>query len=203
MIYKLKEYISDDILTIPITLTIPDQTEPVIFTIRAQISSPDLEIDPNPFELGTVHVNQCAVLPFTIKNHSTLPQELGFVYLPKEVEIRPNMGFDKILPFETKNYELLFKPINLSYNSLNIRCRSRFNIEYNIPLKANVEKSPVLINYSDIHLPAISYNDKIDFILTLTNISNETVTYEFQIPFPTLSFVFSLLYLDQYFTFYQ
>lgn len=69
------------------------QTKPVGFTVHAIVTTSDLELRPSMVDFGHCTVYEAIRTSISLCNHSLLPQEFGFVGLPKV-----GAGFDQCPP---------------------------------------------------------------------------------------------------------
>lgn len=187
LLYKFPYYVQDDILEYPIQLDIPDQTEPVIFKIKAQITNSDIEINPNPLSFGRVYTNQSSVIKIIMKNHSALSQRFGFIHLPQEVMIRPNYGFGTILPFESLEREVVFSPQSDILYEYKLECCTDFNRRFYIPMTAQGVISPFSLSHTIIHFPPTAKGDVSETTITIKNKSKKEMDFEFNVPLPEIS----------------
>lgn len=98
------------VLEAPMTIRVTDQIKPVEFTVHAVVTTSDLELIPSEVDFGYCTIYEAVRAPVSLCNHSLLPQEFGFVGLPKFVDIQPNDGFGTILPLETLELDVIFQP---------------------------------------------------------------------------------------------
>lgn len=59
------------------------QSKPVGFTVHAIVTTSDLELSPSELDFGYCTIYEAIRTPIILHNHSLLPQEFGFVGLPK------------------------------------------------------------------------------------------------------------------------
>lgn len=59
------------------------QIKPVEFTVHAVVTTSDLELVPSELDFGYCTIHEAVRAPVRLCNHSLLPQEFGFVGLPK------------------------------------------------------------------------------------------------------------------------
>lgn len=57
--------------------------KPVGFTMQAIVTTSDLELSPSELDFGYCTIYEAIKAEITLYNHSLLPQEFGFVGLPK------------------------------------------------------------------------------------------------------------------------
>lgn len=59
------------------------QNKPVEFTVHAIVTTSDLELSPSEVDFGYCTIYEAIRTEIRLHNHSLLPQEFGFVKLPK------------------------------------------------------------------------------------------------------------------------
>ncbi|XP_032129327.1 cilia- and flagella-associated protein 74-like [Sapajus apella] len=109
------------------TIWVADQSKPVEFTVHAIVTTSDLELDPAEVDFGYCTIYEAIRTEIRLHNHSLLPQEFGFVRLPKFVDIQPNDGFGAILPLETLQFDVIFQPTKAKEYSFELICKSEIN----------------------------------------------------------------------------
>nr|XP_037852290.1 uncharacterized protein LOC119623706 [Chlorocebus sabaeus] len=65
------------------TIWVADQNKPVEFTVHAIVTTSDLELSPSEVDFGYCTIYEAIRTEISLHNHSLLPQEFGFVKLPK------------------------------------------------------------------------------------------------------------------------
>lgn len=65
------------------TIRVADQIKPVRFTVQAIVTTSDLEINPSEINFGYCTIYEAIRTEIRLSNLSLLPQEFGFVGLPK------------------------------------------------------------------------------------------------------------------------
>ncbi|XP_006871838.1 PREDICTED: uncharacterized protein KIAA1751 homolog [Chrysochloris asiatica] len=73
------------VLEAPMTIWVADQIRPVEFIVHAIVTTSDLEINPSEVDFGYCTIYEAIKTEVTLHNHSLLPQEFGFVRLPKDL----------------------------------------------------------------------------------------------------------------------
>ncbi|KAK2501829.1 hypothetical protein MC885_007811, partial [Smutsia gigantea] len=115
------------ILEAPMTIWVADQIRPVGFTVHAIVTTSDLELSPPEVDFGCCTICEAIRTQVSLCNHSLLPQEFGFVGLPKFVDIQPNDGFGTILPLETLPLDVIFQPTKAKEYDFELLCKSEIS----------------------------------------------------------------------------
>ncbi|XP_026306359.1 cilia- and flagella-associated protein 74-like, partial [Piliocolobus tephrosceles] len=115
------------VLEAPMTIWVADQNKPVEFTVHAIVTTSDLELSPSEVDFGYCTIYEAIRTEISLHNHSLLPQEFGFVKLPKFVDVQPNDGFGTILPLETLQFDVIFQPTKAEEYSFKLTCKSEIN----------------------------------------------------------------------------
>ena len=90
------------VIEVPMVVTVPDQSLPVRYMFRTQLTSGAVKIEPPALDFGpAVSCNEAVSLRVKLTNTSALPQQLGFVRLRAEVTVAPLDGFFDLLPGES------------------------------------------------------------------------------------------------------
>ena len=89
---------------------VPDQALPVYYTLRAQLTTGTVGFSSTSIDFGDTYITHATSRTVTLTNESLLPQRFGFVNIPPEIEVQPFNGFGELLPKESRDIELIFKP---------------------------------------------------------------------------------------------
>jgi hypothetical protein len=98
--HKLRSGFVHVLLLLLLQVTAPDQALPVPFTLRAHVTSTDLQFTPPALHFGPCVMAEDTGVVLRVTNPSALPQTFGFTNLPPAIRIMPNDGFGYILPGE-------------------------------------------------------------------------------------------------------
>ncbi|VTJ66983.1 Hypothetical predicted protein [Marmota monax] len=79
------------VLEAPMTIWVADQIKPVGFTVQAIVTTSDLELSPSELDFGHCTIYEAIRAEIVLYNHSLLPQEFGFVGLPKPCALTPTL----------------------------------------------------------------------------------------------------------------
>ncbi|EFJ53186.1 hypothetical protein VOLCADRAFT_86216 [Volvox carteri f. nagariensis] len=159
----------DQILEIPMRLSVPDQTLPVPFSIRAQLTHTDLVFDPPSLDFGSCVMAERTALRLAITNPGRLPQTFGFVGLPSGLRVCPNGGFGHVLPGETLERLVSYQPPIVGPQSFTITARTLAGRTFRLPCVA-VGVSPRLsLSHNVVAMPATAVGDTSTVSVVLAN----------------------------------
>ncbi|KAM7099033.1 cilia- and flagella-associated protein 74 isoform 2-T2 [Molossus nigricans] len=147
------------VLEAPMTIRVADQTRPVEFTVHAIVTTSDLELNPSEVDFGYCTIYEAIRTPVSLSNLSLLPQEFGFVGLPKFVDIQPNDGFGTILPLETLELDLIFQPTKAKEYTFELVCKSEINRCFKMTCRAVGVHPPLELSHYQIKFAATSLYD--------------------------------------------
>ncbi|XP_069935504.1 cilia- and flagella-associated protein 74 isoform X8 [Oryctolagus cuniculus] len=133
---------------------VPAPVKPVGFTVHAVVTTSDLEMTPSQLDFGHCTVYEAVRAEIDLFNHSLLPQEFGFVRLPKFVDIQPNDGFGTILPLETVQLEVTFQPTRAKEYSFELVCKSEINRCFKLSCRAVGVHPPLELSHYHIKFAA-------------------------------------------------
>ncbi|XP_054439712.1 cilia- and flagella-associated protein 74 [Pteronotus mesoamericanus] len=157
------------VLEAPMVIRVADQIRPVEFTVHAIVTTSDLELSPSEVDFGYCTVYEAVRAPISLYNHSLLPQEFGFVGLPKCVDIQPNDGFGTILPLETLEFDLIFQPTRAKAYSFELVCKSEINRRFKLTCRAVGVQPPLQLSHHQVKFAATSLYDTSVATLYVTN----------------------------------
>ncbi|XP_030619822.1 cilia- and flagella-associated protein 74 [Delphinapterus leucas] len=147
------------VLEAPMTIRVADQIKPVGFTVHAIVTTSDLELSPSGVDFGYCTIYEAIRTQVSLCNHSLLPQEFGFVGLPKFVDIQPNDGFGTILPLETLQLDVIFQPTKAKEYNFELVCKSEINRYFKLTCRA-VGVHPLLeLSHYQVKFAATSLYD--------------------------------------------
>ncbi|XP_036083589.1 cilia- and flagella-associated protein 74 isoform X4 [Rousettus aegyptiacus] len=149
------------VLEAPMTIRVTDQIKPVEFTVHAVVTTSDLELVPSELDFGYCTIHEAVRAPVRLCNHSLLPQEFGFVGLPKFVDIQPNDGFGTILPLETLELDVIFQPLKAKAKEYRFEliCKSVINRCFKLTCRAVGVHPPLELSHYQIKFAATALYD--------------------------------------------
>ncbi|KAM6241195.1 cilia- and flagella-associated protein 74 isoform 2-T2 [Porphyrio hochstetteri] len=146
------------ILEVPVTILMVDKAGKVHVTVRAIVTTSDLEISPARIDFGYCTIYEAVQATITLTNKSILPQEFGFVGLPEFVEIQPNDGLGIILPLESLTLDIIFKASKAKEYSFELTCKSEINRQFKLSCKAVGVHPPLELSHSLVQFAATALN---------------------------------------------
>uniref|UniRef100_G1QH08 Cilia- and flagella-associated protein 74 n=1 Tax=Nomascus leucogenys TaxID=61853 RepID=G1QH08_NOMLE len=147
------------VLEAPMTIWVADQNKPVEFTVHAIVTTSDLELSPSEVDFGYCTIYEAIRTEISLHNHSLLPQEFGFVRLPKFVDVQPNDGFGTILPLETLQFCVIFQPTKAEEHSFELTCKSEINRCFKLSCRAVSVHPPLELSHYQIKFAATALYD--------------------------------------------
>ncbi|XP_042637533.1 cilia- and flagella-associated protein 74 [Orycteropus afer afer] len=147
------------VLEAPMTIWVADQIKPVGFIVHAIVTTSDLEISPPEVDFGYCTIYEAIKTKVTVHNHSLLPQEFGFVGLPKFVDIQPNDGFGTVLPLESLQLYVIFQPTKAKEYSFELICKSEINRQFKLSCRAVGVHPPLELSHYHIKFAATALYD--------------------------------------------
>lgn len=178
-----------DTIEVPIRLHVPGQAAPVVFTLRAQLTTSDLHIlagdGQTPLtglDFGVTPVSARRQLPIVLRNPSALPQRFGFVPQTAELEVQPGDGLGTILPGEQLHLTVSWLPSSDTRFSQALACRTTLNRTHTLKCVGRGMKPPLTLSATSVGLPATAEGDASEAELTLTNESGKPQDFEFAPP---------------------
>nr|XP_020729404.1 cilia- and flagella-associated protein 74 isoform X1 [Odocoileus virginianus texanus] len=147
------------VLEAPMTIRVADQIKPVGFTVHAVVTTSDLELSPTRLDFGYCTIYEAIRTQISLCNHSLLPQEFGFVGLPKFMDIQPNDGFGTILPLETLQLDVIFQPTKAKEYNFELICKSEINRCFKLACRAVGVYPPLELSHYQIKFAATSLYD--------------------------------------------
>ncbi|XP_016159013.1 PREDICTED: cilia- and flagella-associated protein 74 isoform X2 [Ficedula albicollis] len=157
------------VLEVPVTILIVDKAKKVNFTVHAIVTTSDLEISPAQINFGYCTIYEAVQTNVILTNKSILPQEFGFVGLPKFVEVQPNDGFGIILPLESLTLDIIFKATKAKEYSFELTCRTEINRQFKLSCKAVGVHPPLELSHSLVQFAATALSSVSSATLDILN----------------------------------
>ncbi|XP_065062279.1 cilia- and flagella-associated protein 74-like [Rhopilema esculentum] len=146
-------------LEAPILIRVADQTRPVPFTIKATITSSDLQFDTTHIDFGYCTVYEAVSRTIVLRNKSVLSQAYGFVNVPETIDVQPNDGFGTLLPEESLKIDIIFSPRKAKDHKFEITCKSGIGREFKLSCTAVGVLPPLELSESLVKFKATAIND--------------------------------------------
>ncbi|XP_041129939.1 cilia- and flagella-associated protein 74-like isoform X2 [Polyodon spathula] len=172
------------VLEVPMTIHVADQTRPLLFAVHAVVTASDLEFDRKEVDFGHCSIHESVQTSVHLTNKSLLPQEFGFVGIPKYVDVQPNDGFGILLPMETVEIDIIFSAKKAKEYSFELTCKSGINRDFKLSCKAVGVHPPLELSHSLVQFGATAVNDK--STATLYVVNSHTSRNEFTHPVPRI-----------------
>ncbi|MBN3284396.1 CFA74 protein, partial [Polyodon spathula] len=160
------------------------QTRPLLFAVHAVVTASDLEFDRKEVDFGHCSIHESVQTSVHLTNKSLLPQEFGFVGIPKYVDVQPNDGFGILLPMETVEIDIIFSAKKAKEYSFELTCKSGINRDFKLSCKAVGVHPPLELSHSLVQFGATAVNDK--STATLYVVNSHTSRNEFTHPVPRI-----------------
>ncbi|KAK7884358.1 hypothetical protein WMY93_027481 [Mugilogobius chulae] len=122
----------------------------VSLTVSAVLTSSDLSLDTSLLDFGSCSIHQAVRSRVQLTNMSLLPQDFGFCDLPEFVEVQPNDGFGTLLPQETLNVDLIFRPKKAQVYSFQLCCKTGLNRDLWLSCRAVAVRPPLELSHSAV-----------------------------------------------------
>ncbi|MBN3301016.1 CFA74 protein, partial [Amia calva] len=173
------------VLEVPLTIQVADQARPVLFIVHAVVTTSDLEFDRTELDFGHCSIYESVKTSVRLTNHSLLPQEFGFVGIPKSVDVQPNDGFGTVLPRETLQIDFIFSAKKAREYNFELTCKSGINRDFKLSCKAVGVHPPLELSHSLVKFGATAVNDT--SVAALYVVNSHTSRNEFSHPVPRIS----------------
>eukprot|EP00727_Mastigamoeba_balamuthi_P010530 m51a1_g61 hypothetical protein (1236) ;mRNA; r:202598-207711 len=139
----------ENYVEIPARISVLDQTLPLEFTVKAQITQATLLFDPKEIDFGKCPLEESSVSSIRITNTALIPQKFAFLNPPKAISISPGAGLATLLPHETMAMELVFSPQAATEFTAVLNC-STIREKFEIPCKGLGVEVPLRLSHSTI-----------------------------------------------------
>ncbi|XP_028850611.1 cilia- and flagella-associated protein 74 isoform X2 [Denticeps clupeoides] len=148
------------VLEVPLTVQVADQVCPVPFTIHAVITSSNLHFDQIELDFGHCSVYESVRASVRLINTSLLPQDFGFMGVPKYIDIQPNHGFGTLLPQETLQIDIIFSAPRAGEFNFHLNCKSGINRDFALRCRAIGVCPSLELSHSLVQFAATAIGDK-------------------------------------------
>uniref|UniRef100_W5MG58 Cilia and flagella associated protein 74 n=1 Tax=Lepisosteus oculatus TaxID=7918 RepID=W5MG58_LEPOC len=172
------------VLEVPLMIQVADQARPVPFTVHAVVTTSDLEFGRKELDFGHCSIYESVRTSVLLTNHSLLPQDFGFVGIPKFIDVQPNDGFGTLLPLETLEIDIIFSPTKAREYSFELTCKSGINRDFKLSCRAVGVHPPLELSHSLVQFGATAVNDM--STATLYVVNSHTSSNEFTHPVPRI-----------------
>ncbi|XP_051508831.1 cilia- and flagella-associated protein 74 [Myxocyprinus asiaticus] len=124
------------VLEVPLFVQVADQVRPVEVTVHAVVTSSDLQFDRTDVDFGHCSIYESVQTTVRLTNCSLLPQEFGFVGVPKFIDVQPNDGFGTLLPSQSMNIHLIFSVSKAGEYKFTLTCKTGINRDFLLSCRA-------------------------------------------------------------------
>ena len=175
----------------PMLVTVPDQSLPVRWTLKAQLTSAALKFEPDILDFGACSCSESVAIDVKITNTSALPQEVGFVRLKAEVDVQPWDGFFPLKPGQSTVVQVRFAPRSAIDYQFPLTCKSitgkqtRLNPtlavenEYNIPCRGRGVFPSLKVSEGTMKMAAVAEGGRTSESVVLSNNGKDVRHFEF------------------------
>ncbi|XP_008411306.1 cilia- and flagella-associated protein 74 isoform X1 [Poecilia reticulata] len=166
-----QKYFDSDtgVLEVPMTVQVAGQVLPAQYTIHAIVTSSDLQFDQIQVDFGHCSIYHFVRTTVCLTNRSILPQDFGFVAVPEYIEVQPYDGFGTLLPQETLEIDLIFRPKKPIEYNFQLRCKSGIDRDFVLPCRGVGFHPPLVLSHSLIQFRPTAVGDKSTATIYLTN----------------------------------
>ena len=144
-------YRLEDVIALPLKLKVPDQVLPVYYTLKARLTSGDIDFSSMSLKYGDCYVGEGLSMPLTLTNTSLLPQKYGFVQLKDEIDVLPE-AIGILLPKESRQVNVVFKPRLAQFCEIPVVCKTTMNMTYTLTVKGQGVDPPLNFKQTVMHL---------------------------------------------------
>lgn len=121
----LEHACTQDVLVVPLHVSVPGQSLPLRVKLRLQPSTGELVLAPSILDFDAVPLSEAAVTALAISNPGRLPQAFSFgARLPQGVSISPGGGYGCVLPGQTLTLQVACRPAIPGPQSFRLACRT-------------------------------------------------------------------------------
>lgn len=156
MLQQLAKYVTDPeqgVIELPLVVTVPGQTLPVHVTIRAQLTTSDLDVSPTTLDYGRVPLTESAGQTLTLTNRSRLPQTYSFGgRLPLGVRITPNDGYGHLAPGQSVPLLVSFRPPISGVQYFDLAVKTLAGRTWKVEGRAEGCEPPVTLSHNNIQV---------------------------------------------------
>ena len=186
------------VLRVPITVAVPGQPRPVRVTLRAQLSTAELVVEPPagaPLALGRVPLGEAAAATVRITNPGALPQTFCLAApehwasggraerLPRGVTVAPGDGFGVVQPGETLALTVGCRPLLPGPQRFRLVGRTLAERSFVVEGACEGFAPPVALSQSALEFPATAVGDVAQLSLAVANRSpSMRFAFEFGVP---------------------
>ncbi|XDV48351.1 hypothetical protein PO909_017774 [Leuciscus waleckii] len=171
------------VLEVPLTVQVPDQVKPVVFTAHAVVTGSDLLFDRTELDFGHCSVHESTRSSVRLTNCSLLPQEFGFVGIPKFIDVQPNDGFGTLLPSQSMDIHLIFSASKAGEHNFTLTCKTSINRDFVLSCHAIGVQPSLKLSDSLVEFGGTALGDRTTAVLYVENrLSAGPRLFSFSVP---------------------
>eukprot|EP01022_Parablepharisma_sp_SALTPOND_P031487 TRINITY_DN802_c0_g1_i1.p3 TRINITY_DN802_c0_g1~~TRINITY_DN802_c0_g1_i1.p3 ORF type:complete len:858 (-),score=118.40 TRINITY_DN802_c0_g1_i1:994-3567(-) len=171
---KCKRFLlSPEQISATLKVTSELQAVPVLFKLKAEFTTDELEIVPKDINFGSLYDQMAPSVKVQLINRSKLPQKISFFQIPKELSAEPDKGCLHILPLETTSMTLKYSPANDGFYGdtsgvmwLRVVTGNIVAKECKMTFVGRKEKCPVIFDKSKVLYPSLAEGETYESLLT-------------------------------------
>jgi hypothetical protein len=166
-------------LEIPLRVTTPSQKTALHLTVRAQLTTSALRIEPAQVDFGRCNVGETTAVAVTLHNPSALPAPFGFLDLPRCMSFEQGGGFGTVPAGATLEQQLCFTPELAGQQSFQVTCKTLALRTFSVPCTATAEELPLAFSHNEIKMAATQVGSRASVSTLLRNNSSVEQAFEF------------------------
>ncbi|ORC92646.1 uncharacterized protein TM35_000033990 [Trypanosoma theileri] len=160
----------DSVISSVIMLSVSGQVSPILMTLKAQLTERGFSLEQNKLDYGVSGPNEEIIIPLRVKNLSDLPQNIGFLKLPENVNIMPFRTFT-MLPREIFDLEVGVRPPTLGQYTQVIKITNEYGDSRTVQLVGCGREYSMRFSKSCVSLPVCPINGETTCTTVLQNLS--------------------------------
>ncbi|XP_067269065.1 cilia- and flagella-associated protein 74 [Pseudorasbora parva] len=170
------------VLEVPLTIQVADQMRPVQFTAHAVVTSSDLLFDRTELDFGHCSVYESRRISARLTNCSLLPQEFGFVGIPKFIDVQPNDGFGTLLPSQSLDIHFIFSASKAGEYNFILTCKTSINRDFLLSCHATGVQPSLKLSDSLVEFGGTALGDRSTAVLYVENRISAARLFAFSVP---------------------
>jgi hypothetical protein len=175
----------------PMLVTVPDQSLPVRWTLKAQLTPAAIKFEPDILDFGACSCNESVAIDVKITNTSALPQEVGFVRLKAEIDVQPWDGFFPLKPGQSTVVQARFAPRSAIDYQFPLTCKAitgkqtvldptlAVENEYTIHCRGRGVFPPLKVSNGTMKMAAVAEGGRTSESVVLSNTGKDVRHFEF------------------------
>ncbi|XP_041954743.1 cilia- and flagella-associated protein 74 isoform X2 [Alosa sapidissima] len=170
------------VMEVPLSVQVADQVRPIPIMVHAVVTTSDLEFEHTELDFGHCSVRESVKLSLRLTNRSLLPQDFGFLGVPKCIDVQPGDGFGTLLPLETLELDVMFSPQTAGDYSFQLTCRTGANRVVCVQCRG-VGVQPVLeLSHTLVEFRATAVGSRSSACLYVLNTHTSTNQFTHNVP---------------------